>query len=266
LYADESGSSNQDATFVLGGFLGEAQVWAEFAEARQAVLDAAPRIEYFKMREAASPCGQFANWKARDRDKKLGALSRVIQQYKSIEAIHCSLDYEAFNEILKPEMPNKQDNAYFLAFHSLIGGVCYHLIRIGYSQRVELFFDENPVFGPRAKKWYPFVKDVVMPQAARALLPVEPRFEDDQEFIPLQAADMFAWLYRATCNGQVGEFSWLVEELKDVPLSPNSQLMTGARLREILSEADTCNIFTPEVVAKFEEFMGESPFLEKEQK
>src|SRR6266851_757494 len=59
-YIDDSGSEPQSPVFVLGGFIAPHEKWASFSEEWQAALDQDPKLEYFKMTEAAHLGGQFS--------------------------------------------------------------------------------------------------------------------------------------------------------------------------------------------------------------
>ena len=132
--------------------------------------------------------------------------------------------------------------------------VCLDLVDRGYHEPVEIIFDENSIFGRRAKPWYPIVRAMMTYPADTAVMPLEPIFRDDIEALPLQASDMLAWLLRRTMNQhwsiiehwdlggllatgttEPGDFSWLVgEELGFVEMSPHAQFMTRRRFKGII--------------------------------
>jgi Protein of unknown function (DUF3800) len=56
-------------------------------------------------------------------------------------------------------------------------------------------FDKHGKIGRRAQRYWDQMKEIVDPSRA-ALLGSEPHFEDDFDFNPLQAADMYAWIIR----------------------------------------------------------------------
>ena len=59
-------------------------------------------------------------------------------------------------------------------------------------------------------------------------------FKPDTEFIPLQAADMLAWLFRNAFNGRRTEWEWIATELMPViPMSEHSSLYTLDRLENV---------------------------------
>ena len=55
-------------------------------------------------------------------------------------------------------------------------------------------------------------------------MPVEPLFRDDKEFLPLQAADLLAWVSRRDAVGDPHSFGWLWQELTDVRVFPPMRL------------------------------------------
>jgi hypothetical protein len=76
-------------------------------------------IRYLHMREAGSLEGEFARWKARDRDAKLRTLAGVIRDYEPwvIVAWISRSEHEA---VLKPAAPYVIRQAYFLLFYAII--------------------------------------------------------------------------------------------------------------------------------------------------
>src|SRR5687768_17428435 len=73
---------------------------------------------------------------------------------------------------------------------------------------MEFFFDENVIFGPRAKAWYLVIR-AMSPPNVRARMPVEPFFRNDKTTMPLQAADLtakrFSRTFRSRFEGCRGE-------------------------------------------------------------
>jgi hypothetical protein len=120
---------------------------------------------------------------------------------------------------------------------------CFTLWDQGWRERFEIIFDENVIFGPRAKLWYPAIRDVVRMREpeAHSIMPVEPMFKVDEEFLPLQASDLFAWCIRAGTNiGTSGErpFEWLLPELNRVYQSEYSQYYDEERLTALMQDVE----------------------------
>lgn len=56
-------------------------------------------------------------------------------------------------------------------------------------------FDAHDKYSELIRNIYPFFRSKLDPDLAR-ILPSEPIFKPDTEFLPIQAADMLAWLFR----------------------------------------------------------------------
>jgi len=230
---DDSGGKGQGPVFVLAGFIGTAEQWATFSERWSACLSAHPAIKYFKMDEAASLNGQFHGISRDKRDAKLLELARIIRAGEFV-AFRCRTDLEA-HKATHGRVGRPMADPYFWPFHMTIVGVCHDLIDRGYRERAEVIFDEHVIFGKRAAAWYPLVRAMLSKPEERLVLPDQPLFRDDMEFLPLQAADLAAWLIRRTASGLGNPFDWLVrQELRFIEMSARSIDLTAERMREHL--------------------------------
>src|ERR1700730_15824407 len=74
--------------------------------------------------------------------------------------------------------------------------------------------------GRQQRHGYPVVK-AFAEDSIRAVMPVEPLFRSDFDVLPLQAADLLAWMVRQRKSAESDEFpfSWLDEELSGVKRS-----------------------------------------------
>jgi hypothetical protein len=254
IYVDESGGTGQGNTFVMAGWLSDAVRWTLFEREWRDCLQCEPRISYFKMHEAASLRGEFRGFSPRGRDEKLLALARIIRR-RVAAAIHCTVDLDGFAETIA-HVGKPYSDPYFWPFHITIMAACYDLYERGHNGPFEIVFDENAIFGRRARKWFPVVRAIFAASPEALMMPEEPRFGSDLTVLPLQASDMLAWLLRRTMSThwQVvermekgdtqdlgtalpGDFSWLVsEELGSVPMSPHAQFMTKSRLKGIIEK------------------------------
>jgi hypothetical protein len=80
---------------------------------------------------------------------------------------------------------------------------------------------------------YPIIKQRFDPEL-REILPIEPMFRSDLESLPLQAADLIAWLLRNAWNGRRTEWEWIANELMPViPMSEWSTIYTPDRLQNV---------------------------------
>jgi len=219
-YVDESGGKGQGKTFVLSALIGEATVWARIAEQWDRALKSSPSIQYFKMDEAEGLNKQFFGFSALERDQKIKELCHLLAT-PEITVLDLTIQLDDFLNIWAPHLGRPAREPYFLPFQMVHVSIAYQLLEQGYSDRCEVFFDENKIFGPRAKAWYPIMRQS-FPEEIQGILPIEPFFRDDKEILPLQAADLTAWIQRTyTCNdNSLGDFEWIIDELKGIRISP----------------------------------------------
>jgi hypothetical protein len=231
---DESGTKNQDSYFTFAGFIAGAEDWASFSTDWQARLDAEPTLEYFKMREAAgNPSGAFKNWKREDVHEKVRELVGVIKQHAKL-AIHCATNLQHFDDVLvSPKLlASPYASPYTWSFSAVLAGVGYEAIDMK-AEELEIIFDQHDKYAPVVKRTYPVIKESCDPELSR-ILPVEPMFRDDHKFLPLQAADMLAWLFRKALNGERCEWEWIATELMPyIPMAEHSSIFTAERMEGI---------------------------------
>jgi hypothetical protein len=231
-YIDESGSRNQDACLVLAGFISPAEEGAAFSDEWQVCLGSPPTLRYFKMREAAkNPTGAFKNWRRDAVRDKVRALVEIIKRHAKT-AIHCTTPIRAFDEILGKDFAGPFTNPYIHSFGAILAGIGWEAIDQK-AEKLDLIFDEQDKYATLIKSVYPIIKEKFDPDL-RQILPFEPMFKSDLDFLPLQAADMIAWLFRKAWNGQRTEWQWIASELTPViPMSPWSSIYTTDRLENV---------------------------------
>jgi hypothetical protein len=118
---------------------------------------------------------------------------------------------------------------------------CFTLWDLGWRERFEIIFDQDVIFGPRARHWYPFMRrlmEIKYPDEGASLMPVDPMFRTDDEFMPLQAADLFAWCARDSLdNVESHQFAWLFEQMPNVKGTVYSQYYDLARMQAVKDES-----------------------------
>jgi hypothetical protein len=239
---DEAGVQNTDEVFVLAGFLNTSDRWREFSEAWRRCMNESPAISHFHMLEAASLSGQFTNWRRAARDAKVRSLVEVAKAHGTeagdCRAIYFTTPFNVFEKRVVADIASKTLSApYLWGLFLTMFAVHNDLSPRGLDRDFEVIFDENKVFGRRAKILYPLIRDGVAERAGISL-PQEPLFRDDKDFLPLQLSDMLAWLLRRTWNGRHNEFEWILDELKSaIPISPHS-LMLCAHNADVLMTID----------------------------
>lgn len=238
VFADESEGAPPGVRnhFVMAGLIGYSEDWALFSdEWRICLLSGPRRLAYFEMKEAAGLSGLFYGWSEGERDEKVRALAKIINKYAKI-CIWSVIDLEAHAQIWAKRLPKPNSEPYFWPFQNTILAACFTLWDAGLRERFEMIFDENVIFGPRANAWYPMVREVgsIREPEASVILPVDPLFRDDKEFLPLQAADLYAWTIRKATNEPTYKgFHWLLDELRDVRATEYSQYYDAERMESV---------------------------------
>lgn len=195
-YLDDSGSEPNSPIYCLAGYLANVGQWKRFSPAWKAALLADPSIDYFKMSEAMDLRGQFEGIPSALRDQKVFSLAEIT--HKHIEArINITIGRDDFDIFLKPtsDWPEVQD-PYFICFYALVVMVNAFHRRIGLPDvEIDFIFDEQGNIGKRAVGWWDILLHQAGPDRAK-LLGSAPIFRNDRKFLPLQAADMYAWVIR----------------------------------------------------------------------
>ena len=225
----------------MEGLIGHSNDWAIFSDEWAACLAETPSIKVFKMAHAAARSGEFYRWTEQMRDDKLRALARIINRHAQI-VTWSVIDLDAHAELWAKRLRKPHSETYFWPFHCTIMATCFALWDAGWRERFDIFFDEQAAFGFRAKAWYPTIKRLIAfqePEAA-AIMPVEPMFKTDDEFRPLQAADLFAWCIRkATDDPSFKSFEWLLAEMPNVKQTDYSQYYDRARMQSVMETMET---------------------------
>lgn len=189
--------------FVLGGYVATAETWAEFAKQWEELLPLGTRARngkyHFKMSEMAqSP----------ERMKRVPSFYGVIEKNVRL-AISCRINLTDFARARKrvEEIAIKMDwsinlfrwaNPYYFVFRGLVDD--FHRERqtlksvIPLDETVDFIFDNRSEKSFILSAWDEYLAR--QPEAIKDYYGATPRFEDDQKFLPLQAADFWAWWVR----------------------------------------------------------------------
>lgn len=222
-YVDDGGGKGQGRVFVFSALVAAAEQWARFSDRWSACLFESPKIRYFKMDEAASCDGEFRGFSEPERDEKLKRLCAIMDS-AGLTEIAMITDLKDFSETWGTMAGRPLSEPYFFPFQMVCVAIGYEILRRGETEPVEIFFDENVIFGPRAKAWYPVIR-AMQEEILKPVMPVEPFFRSDRDVLPLQAADLTAWIDRRADEGGLGKFEWLYEAIKNIPMSPLSKLL-----------------------------------------
>ena len=194
--------------FVLAGYVASVERWAKFSKAWEDLLPLAVKHKdhhRFKMSEMA----------------RFGKMEQVLPFYKTIMehvslSVSSVLDIKALNRVnsdmsatiisangheIRVDLKNFKKvwaDPFYVSFRGIIDG--FHELRltdpdlVPLQEPVDFYFDEWGKKEIIRQSWRDHVAsrhDDIRPFYGK-----EPRFEDDNEFLPIQAADFLAWWVR----------------------------------------------------------------------
>ena len=212
-FVDESFSKDE---FVLGGHIATAEQWAVFTKEWEELLPnfgtrSSNGAYHFKMKEMAQTPERMA---------RVPIFYKVIEDnvLTSISARICLDDFRRAHEraqgVAKALNLNSIDfkhwaNPYFFTFRLLMDE--FHIHRNGWKsipagEKVDFIFDKRSEKKPILEAWDEYI-DRAPNDDVRESFGSSPHFEDDQEFLGLQAADLWAWWVR----------EWYEEENSPIP-------------------------------------------------
>jgi uncharacterized protein DUF3800 len=208
-YVDDSGRLDHSPVLVLGGFVAPVIAWVPFNREWQRMLDMNPRIEYFKMNEAARLSDQFSHWSAERRDERVSIAYRIIEDHVTLQ-ISTVIALEPFYRLLKKTSRehNKKGmyivkgNPYLLAFSAIVHHVANHQRSLGVSEKIDFIFDDQAMEKTLIRDSWDELKERADP-TINVLMGRTPQFEDDKEFLPLQAGDLLAWWVRSMATESI---------------------------------------------------------------
>jgi Protein of unknown function (DUF3800) len=211
-FIDASGKGSPQR-LVLAGYIAPVEVWEPFSIAWKTRLDEAG-LPYFKMTEQ------------RSKPEIAGYFYRLVEDYDVRAAISCIVNTADLTKVCQsikgpPGMVNMEafTNPYYFAFKAIIKVLAQYQTKLGLTEPVDFIFDtENESIN--TLKYYHFVRESSSPEYAR-LMGHLPHYQKDEETMPLQAADLYAWWVRKWENDGVSDwaktlpFPWGIK--KDIP-------------------------------------------------
>lgn len=192
-YFDESGRGDG---YALAGLVAEGDVWASFSRDWAKALNAAPKIRYFKAKEASKFVKQFNRFSENMRDEKLASLMNVLQRYRPYQVTD-TLNLAMFSEAIQ-KYNTRYPDPYYLCFGWMIYTLTMHAPNMRVQAPIDCVFDNQVILEKRLRRMWPTAQEAVQaafPNLVPVLAPA-PRFADDRDELPLQAADALAWLQR----------------------------------------------------------------------
>jgi Protein of unknown function (DUF3800) len=192
-FVDDSQDSREevdDPIFVLAGFVAPEEQWEIFSDEWKLRLPWVSPSPAFKMSELAYRWGPD--------DEKIKLFYRVIERYVSggFSCIVPVKDVEAAYTKF-PLQLKKLPSVYSLMFSAVLDWVCNPRAQadLGISGKVKFIFDTQMVEETDiTDRWNGLF--ALMPDSTKELLEGMPQFEREEDFMPLQAADFYAWWVR----------------------------------------------------------------------
>lgn len=192
-------SYDPNGAYVLAGYIASAESWVRFSEEWENLLPLAvmnKEMKYrFKMAEMATN---------EERMSRVPAFYRVIEKHVSVSIsakIHIPDLRRVQARILVPGIDvdwASYANPYFVTFRCLMDK--FHIERqrltewLPKDQKIDFIFDTQSERREIAAMWSNYILE--RPDEIREFYGAEPVFKDDEEFLPLQAADFWAWWVR----------------------------------------------------------------------
>ncbi len=194
VWIDDSGKHGPPV-YVLGGYAANVITWFGFAEAWEKILHRPhpSSLLYLKAEEAAHLSGQFEGWSAKDRDERLLAFAKLIERFQLIR-VEVVIRYDDFDELIKQNRgPFKEPPVFGVT--CLLTAMLDGMTRENNKQELDFFFDKGSVREGDLTRAYDLIHKDDHKEIA-TLLPNRPILRDDKSWMPLQAADLYAWHVR----------------------------------------------------------------------
>jgi hypothetical protein len=191
VYSDDSTCHSGEKRLVVAGYILSAEAWKEFnADWAEALAASNPRpLKWLHMTTS------FYGWLPAQRLEKLECLAEVIRKHKPL-SMQTSVSTRDFKQLLAPVVPYDIRHPYFACFFAIVSQSAKLAGLFGLTGPLDYVFDKQGRPGDDAASLYELMKQL-QPEDIKSLMGGPPQFLDDEEVLPLQAADMLAWHRRA---------------------------------------------------------------------
>jgi hypothetical protein len=198
-FMDESASRDE---FVLGGYIQTAETWAKFALDWERLLPFGTVAKNGKRHFHMTEMAYYGKW------SDVQKFYAVIDEYEPVPvSFRMNLDdFRSAQERMKifaKDMNWSIDwglwsNPYYFSFRNFLDE--FHKRRyvfeeaVPLTEKVDFYFDDRSESAPIIAAWSEIRRK--MPEETERYFGANPRFENDQDFLMLQAADLWSWWVR----------------------------------------------------------------------
>jgi hypothetical protein len=199
-FIDESGNDGHSPVMVLSALVATGERWKSFSDEWQNELTAPPKIKHFKSYHAATLSGCFAGFVREEAEAKTDRLTSVVLRHIAYGIVELVYNDE-FDQIIKGRLyrPNRRlaremKDPYFLLFHALVRNIIRE--QLPCKTKVDFTFDDYSTIGRKCLRrineghFTQLLPDSYKDIIGRAIP------GNDEDFLPLQAADLVAGQYR----------------------------------------------------------------------
>jgi hypothetical protein len=195
-YLDDS--YKKDGVFVLAGYISTVERWADFSKEWDALLALTKKGNSGKYRfKMTEMCHDM---------ETVALFYKIIEKHVTM-SLTCKFELSdltsAMDRIWVPDSIINYGlfrHPFYLAFRGIMDA--FHSERssgkltkyISKDERVEFYFDDQSEKSEILMAWDEYINS--RPEEIQLSYGGMPRFEDDEEFLPLQAADFWAWSAR----------------------------------------------------------------------
>lgn len=192
-FCDES-LENDAGLFVMAGYVAPVQSWLKFSDEWQAVLSLDQKpfrpMTRFKMSEMNHERGL----------RRAELFYRAIERH-ALAAFSVRIDVGAMRRAMVMakwpvdlEKVHPMSKPYYFAFRLIVNSLAKHQENLGLNEPVDFVFDEHTSSKYCSPSW-DAVKRQAEPDVAK-YMGAPPIFRKEEDFLPLQAADLYAWWVR----------------------------------------------------------------------
>lgn len=194
---DDSGKDGISPAFVLAGYFASPAEFMDMADAWRALLIKKPKLDYIKGYEAFGLHTQFKDWTVDERDDRLLEFVELVARYSG-RGIAFVIDREPFSLIknLKDDAGVSFKDPYQVAYLWSISTLLQVLPDLE-EDVMDMVFDRDLITCRQAARAYRSIFKEWPAEITQRLLQKKPHWEDDRQFLPLQAADLLAYCVRA---------------------------------------------------------------------